>query len=98
MPFIHRNRGISSVFHLDATKNFKITLDQGLVYELLLNLPEHRAMTGPAICDVIHSEHSILLDESTLRKAIIPVLTRHYGVEHRPKIGYRVRPDRRPPA
>jgi hypothetical protein len=64
------------------------------VYELLLTRPEHRSMTGPQIVEALPDDAA--MDESTLRKSIVPAL-RPYGLEHRAKIGYRIKPSRRPP-
>lgn len=65
------------------------------VYELLLQLPEHRAMTGPQIVDALPMEAA--MDESTLRKSIVPAL-KPYGLEHIAKVGYRIKPSKRPPS
>jgi hypothetical protein len=68
-----------------------------LVYELLLKQPEYVGLTAPEVVTRIYeqSNHMINLDESTLRKSIIPAL-KPYGVEHVAKVGYRISPNRRP--
>lgn len=70
-----------------------LSANASLVYELLLALPGHRAMTGPAIVKTIFDQQRVNLDESTLRKSIVPALE-PYGLEHSPKIGYRIKPSR----
>ncbi len=71
-----------------------LSANASLVYELLLALPEYRAMTGPEIVSKFCQDHRINLDESVLRKSIVPAL-KPYGLEHVPKIGYRIKPSRR---
>lgn len=66
------------------------------VRQMLLELPEERALTGPEIWEKLWAAHKINVDQSTLRKYIIPAL-KPYGVEHAPKLGYRIRPSFRPP-
>lgn len=71
-----------------------LSTDASLVYELLLALGEHRAMNGPNIVQAVFNKHHKNLDESTLRKTILPAL-KPYGLEHVPRIGYRIKPSRR---
>jgi hypothetical protein len=78
-------------------KRLPLGKNASLVYELLKELPEHRAMTGSEICDALMNAHSVSLDESTFRKTVVPALM-PYGIEHIKRIGYRIRPDSRPPS
>lgn len=69
-----------------------------IVYEILLGLPEYRALTGPQLLtEISNRDANRLVEESTLRGRIMDEL-KAYGVENFPKIGYRIRPDQRPPA
>ncbi len=89
-------RGLARGFHNLAGGAAPMLSDNAsLVYEVLLGLAEHRGMTGRAIVDALFREHSVNLDESTFRKYIKPALE-PYGLEHVSRIGYRIRPDRRP--
>lgn len=74
-----------------------LTPSAAAVYEMLLSLPAHRAMMGPQILDKLSQEHTIEIDQSTLTGRIIPAL-KPYGVEGVHKVGYRVKPSRRPRA
>ena len=64
-------------------------------YEILLALPEHRAIKGPEMVSELYTKHKINIDESTFRKNVVPAL-KPYGLEHGPA-GYRIQPDRRRP-
>lgn len=58
-----------------------------LIYEKLITLPEHKAMTLPAILDWLSKEHRELPSEDTFHKRIKPELDA-YGLQSRPKVGY----------
>lgn len=61
-----------------------------IVYERLLTLKRHEAMTFPEIQDYYESETEKNLDEGTwkdLRRELGP-----YGLQNRPKVGYYIRP------
>jgi len=79
----------------DAKTKPMLSKNASLVYELLLGLPVHRGMTGTEICNALMNDQHVNMDESTLRKNIVPALE-PYGIEHVPRIGYRIRPDKRP--
>ncbi len=57
------------------------------VYEILKALAPHRALTAPGICDEYQRKHNEILDESSLRKHLLPQLER-YGLKHKPRVGY----------
>ena len=65
------------------------------IYEMLCELPGHRAMLGREIIDAIYKKLNILIDESTLTGRLIPEL-KPYGVENKHRIGYRIPPRKRP--
>lgn len=66
------------------------------VYELLLEIPPYCAATGRKIVDELNRrDPQLLIDESTFRSRIVREL-RPYGLENLPRIGYRIRPDKRP--
>ena len=56
------------------------------VYEILIVLPEHEALTGPQILDRLESL-GLIIDQSTLTKNILPEL-RQYGLKNKPRVGY----------
>lgn len=64
------------------------------VYEILLQLPAHRAMTGRELIAALNARH-MPIEQSTLTSRIIPALE-PYGVESVPRIGYRIPASRRP--
>lgn len=64
------------------------------VYDVLIALPVHRALTGPKILNAL-KRRSIYVEQSTLTSRIIPEL-KPYGIENAPRKGYRIRPDNRP--
>jgi hypothetical protein len=66
-----------------------------LLYEYLIYLPEHEAMTGPKILDWFMQKHSKNVDQGTLTKEIIPAL-KPYGIENTPRIGYQIPISHRP--
>jgi len=60
--------------------------NQAAIYELLKELPEHKAMTGKEILKKLEGK-GIIIDQSTLTKNIIPAL-RPYGVKNKRGAGY----------
>jgi len=65
------------------------------VYELLLELPEHRGLTGCEIVDMLR-ERGTLTDQGTLTRHYIPKLKKSYGVVNIRGMGYFIPPDKRP--
>ncbi|HEV3005311.1 MAG TPA: hypothetical protein VGX78_12670 [Pirellulales bacterium] len=65
-------------------------------YEILLELAPHRGMTAPKSLDEIgRRDRRLVVDASTLRGRIKAELV-PYGIENKPRIGYRIKPSRRP--
>ena len=64
------------------------------VYEILLGLPEYRAVIGTKLLDALASR-GIVIDQSTLTGRVVPELL-PYGIENIPRKGYRIRPSERP--
>jgi len=65
------------------------------VLEILLALPSYRGMTGRQILLALDRlEPPIHIDQTTLTKRVIPEL-KPYGIENKPKIGYRIPESRR---
>ncbi len=64
-------------------------------YEMLLGLPEHRAMTTREILDALGSRHNIYIDESTWTKDVAPELVA-YGMKNRRRVGYYIPIEERP--
>lgn len=79
---------------LGPAKRPPLSTNAAAVYELLSNLPAHRAMTAPQIIDALRRQ-GICIDQATLTSNIIPILKEHYGIENTPRIGYRVNPAHR---
>jgi len=71
-----------------------LSLKQAAVYEMLVEHPPYRGMTGPEIIDELQNR-GIFTDQSTLTSRIIPALC-PYGIENAPRIGYRIPPTKRP--
>ena len=63
-----------------------LTPNAGKVYETLLALPEHKAMTTKDILNAL-AERRIFIDESTFYNRIVKELE-PYGLQNRPKVGY----------
>jgi hypothetical protein len=59
-----------------------------VVYEHLLSLPQHRAMTGREIVDWLSKEQNKYVDDKQLHRDIINPLKEGYGLRNKPKIGY----------
>ena len=72
-----------------------LTSTAAAVYEILLDLPPHRGMTGAEIISELWSKKQLNIQQSALTNRIIPEL-RPYGVENFPRKGYRITPGRRP--
>lgn len=64
------------------------------VYEILLEVPPHRGMTGPKLLDALE-KRGVYTEQSTLTSRIIPEL-KAYGVEGVPRKGYRIPLSKRP--
>lgn len=62
--------------------------------ELLLEQPDDRGLTAPKIVDAL-AKRDVYTDDSTLRTRYLPEL-KPYGLEHKKRIGYRIRPSARP--
>jgi hypothetical protein len=68
-----------------------------LWYEILLDLPWYKGLTAPKSLDEIRCRNpALVVAESTLRGRIKGELE-PYGIENKKKIGYRIKPSRRPP-
>ena len=66
----------------------------GIIYEHLIELPEHKAVTGRAIIDwLARKGHDV--SESAFYKEILPTLE-PWGVKNKPRIGYHVPLSARP--
>ena len=61
-----------------------------LIYEKLISLQEHEAMTGPEILDWLSKKHGINIDEGTLRNTYLKPL-KPYGLVNTPRVGYYIR-------
>ncbi|MGH7176744.1 MAG: hypothetical protein ACREJC_05130 [Tepidisphaeraceae bacterium] len=77
--------GATALPETDAVRE-PLTPHAAKVYEMLLALPEHKAMTTKDILDRL-GEKSIFIDESTFYNRIIKELEQ-YGLRNRPKVGY----------
>ncbi len=67
-----------------------------LWYDILLELPAHKGLTAPQVIDEIRKRDSMkLVAESTLRGRIKADLE-PYGIENKRRIGYRIKPSKRP--
>jgi len=64
------------------------------VYEILLEQPTYRSMTGPELIKALENRN-IFTEQSTLTSRIVPEL-KPYGVENKPRIGYRIPEEKRP--
>ena len=70
-------------------KTEPVSKNARLIYEKLITLQEHEAMTRPQILDWLADEKEIFLDEGTfnkIRKELKP-----YNLENKPRIGYFIR-------
>ena len=70
-------------------KTEPVSKNARLIYEKLIMLQEHEAMTRPQILDWLADEKEIFLDEGTfnkIRKELKP-----YNLENKPRIGYFIR-------
>jgi hypothetical protein len=70
----------------DKIKREPLSDNQAAVYDLLKNLPEHKAKTGKEILQELQN-NGLIIDQSTLTKNIIPAL-RPYGVKNKRGAGY----------
>lgn len=66
-----------------------------IAYEVLLDQPPHRGLTGPELL-LLMDERGCPSDQSTLTSRIVPEL-KPYGIENAPRKGYRIPPSKRPP-
>lgn len=71
----------------DAGRHIPLPEKPALVYDMLLKLPTHKALTTPQILDKLSREHGICISEDTFRKEYVPKL-KEVGVEHKPKTGF----------
>lgn len=65
------------------------------VYDILIKLPPHRGLPGPAILTALE-ESKIFIEQSSLTSRIIPEL-KPYGIENVHRKGYRIPKSKRPP-
>src|SRR5882724_2933123 len=73
---------------LPAPPRLPLGKNAAILYEHLLSLPEHRAMTTPEILDwFAAAPNEIILSEDAFRDEILPELQR-YGIKNRPRVGY----------
>lgn len=68
------------------TSKEPLSENQAAVYELLKELPKHKAMIGKEILKKLEDK-IIIIDQSTLTKNIIPAL-RPYGIKNKRGVGY----------
>ena len=62
-----------------------------LIYEKLVSLEKHEAMTQNQILDWLSKEHNILIDNSTLKGHFKTIKTAGYNLQHKAKTGYYIR-------
>ncbi|QDV90619.1 hypothetical protein RAS2_16990 [Phycisphaerae bacterium RAS2] len=65
-----------------------LSVNAAEVYELLIELPLYRCLTGPEIVEKLR-EKRIYISEESLRSRIIAEL-KPYGIENAPRKGYRI--------
>jgi len=58
-----------------------------IVYDLLVKLPPHKALTVPEILDIVNEKHEKAWDEKELYERVFPQL-RQWGLNNKPRIGY----------
>ena len=71
-----------------------LTKKPAAIYRILLELPEHKALTGPAIVAEL-LKVGIATDESTMRRHFLPRL-RPYGLRNKRRVGYYIPLEDRP--
>lgn len=58
-----------------------------IVYEILIALPPHKAMTAPEILDEVSKKHNKYWDEKELYDRVFPQL-KTWGLRNKRRIGY----------
>jgi hypothetical protein len=58
-----------------------------IVYDILVELPPHKALTVPEILDIVNEKHEKAWDEKELYERVFPQL-RQWGLKNKPRIGY----------